>query len=147
MLSGGIIAIPFTFLALPYSLLPFIVLWSLSVPRLILSSPSLTFPPFHPLNLSTSLFHPSRHTFILFGSAPLLPTGRDSGALVPLSIWYVLEHHNQSPSTFVAVLVQSPGLTLLLCFFQASRINFPSTQVQDWHIVLRHVPHLSGAFC
>ncbi len=100
-------------------------------PRLLLTS--LTFPPFHPLNLSTSLFHPSRHTFILLESAPLSSTGRDSGALVLLSIWYVPEHHNQSPSAFAAVLIQNPGLTLLPCFFQALRINFPSTQAQGQH--------------
>ena len=144
MLRRGVIAVPFTFLASPYSLLPFFVLRSLSVPRLMLSSPTLTFPPFHPLNLPASLFHPSRHTFILLGSAPLSPTGRDSGALVLLSIWYVPEHHNQSPSAFVAVLIQSPGLTLLPCFFQASRINFPSTQAQGQHprLVSRSSPFL-----
>ena len=145
MLSGsGVVAFPFTFLASPYSLLPSFVLWSLSVPRLILSSPSLTFPPFHPLNLSTSLFHPSRHTFILLGSAPLSPTRRDSGALVLLSIWYVSEHHNRRPSAFVAVLIQSSGLTLLPCFFQASRINFLSTQAQDQdtRLVSRSSPFL-----
>ena len=105
-------------------------------------------PLFHPLNLSTSLFHPSQHTFIFLGSAPLSPTGRDSGALVLLSIWYVSDHHNQSPFAFVAILILSPGLTLLLCFFQASRINFPSTQAQDQHtrLVSRSSPFLVHSF-
>jgi hypothetical protein len=100
------------------------------------------------LNLSTSLFHPSQHTFILLGSAPLSPTGRDSGALVLLGIWYVSDHHNQSPFAFVAVLIQSPSLTLLLYFFQASRINFPSTQAQDQHtrLVSRSSPFLVHSF-
>jgi len=115
MLGGGVIAIPFTFLASPYSLLSFLCRGLFL--SLVLSSPHLTSPS-HPSTLSTSQPHSStlRNTFILLGSAPLSPTGRDSRALALLSIWYVPEHHNRSPSAFVAVLIQSPGLTIALLF-------------------------------
>jgi len=141
MLSGGVIAIPFTFLASPYSLLFFLCCRRFL--SLVLSSPHLSSPS-HPSTFSTSQPHSStlRNTFILLGSAPLSPSGRDSRALALLSIWYVSEHHNQSPSAFVAVLIQSPGLTLLLYFSQASRISFPSTRAQDQHT--RLVSHSSS---